>query len=186
LRRHDGSLLQSVNIGSVLSISRALLFSPDGTRLVWQASSDLWIINVENGTISKRLQAVAQSSLHFSANGSQIIYGSMNSPIIWDFKMAEGAEEEIPAAGGETRIDRISFTPEGSQVVSVGENYRSDSTDLTSTGELIISSWDTQTGRRIGSVARSREIALPTHARHVVSFRLGNDTNIIDAAKMTA
>ncbi len=111
-----------------------LAFSPDGSSLVVPAY-DLLLINSPTGLVKTNLKQINNASADFAAfspDGLSLAVGYGNhSIIIWDISGTQPVQKKV-LYGHAASLVHLAFTPDGSQLLSLGQDFTLDRWDISS------------------------------------------------------
>jgi WD40 repeat protein len=192
-RRSDGTMLHNVATGDV----RDIAFSPDGKLLASGTFlNGLQVWNVENGSLATTLLAPHESvySVAFSPNGKFLAATTLGGVKIWDMpnqnligsfkmsladKLAFSPNSELLAVGGyqivqlwQTENMNLLHTLEDNSYSITDIEFSTNGTNLFVTGNLITTSWDVNSGKRLKNLILRGETFSPD-SNILTSFYLG-------------
>lgn len=128
---HSGMIMNS-------SFIEAVAYSPDGKRILTGGPEDQLII--WDSTTGKQVLSLASAmqfgsvkSAAFSPDGSKVVAGSFKVAKIWDSKTGK---ELCTLSGHSNLVSSVSFSPDGTRV-------------LTSGSDNMVKLWDAQTGSEL-------------------------------------
>ncbi len=134
-------------------------WSPDGARLVVGAGQTFYVFDVDNGTQILRFSVPAAAEGYtvgiepcadFSPDGKRIVLAGARSACAQ--VVAADTGQTIFELGGHKSVSRVSYSPEGSRILTLGAEPIEEPTEseYLPTFHFSLCNWDAATGQELG------------------------------------
>jgi WD40 repeat protein len=149
--------------------SNLLAVSPDGSRVAWNASGGVRVLDVASSRVLLDVKEAILNVAAFNADGSRIAWGgTMGSVRVWD---VDANREVLTIRDAGDRLGLLAFSPDGSRLAgAVGPVYVH--------GEVKV--WDAGDGRELLSLKGQRtvqDIAFSPDGRRLAAYRWRHDND---------